>query len=392
MVYPGNIPGESNALMVQIPCIVFFVVTPIFVGIRIWSRIRLRSGISWDDWTILLSFVGRFLPPKLREDLYTRDSRLTQNRQLAFQQFCTMIVAILMMVSCHYGFGKHIKDLSVPNKLMTLKTFYVAQIFYKMTINLTKASILLLFLRIFVQRWFRTTCYTLLSIILAYMVATTCSSIFQCSPIPRAWNRTIDGTCISLTMNWNANAGFSIATDIIILFLPQYPIWKSKLPVSQKRALMGVFALGGFVTVTSVLRATTLNFSTTSPDTTYDIASTLWTMIEMHVAIVCACLPMCKLPLTYVFPKVFSAVSGSSAPSDGRSNPHSDSSRGGAGSGSHSRHEWSGYTSKKEQLSKGGLHLASVSTTTRTGDDTSEEYMLETVARSHGPEDVEKGA
>lgn len=114
-------------------------------------------------------------------------------------------------------------------------------------------------------------------------------------------------------------------------------------------------------------------------------------MIEMHVAIVCACLPMCKLPLTYVFPKVFSAVSGSSAPSDGRSNPHSDSSRGGAGSGSHSRHEWSGYTSKKEQLSKGGLHLASVSTTTRTGDDTSEEYMLETVARSHRPDDVEKG-
>lgn len=114
-----------------------------------------------------------------------------------------------------------------------------------MTINLTKASILLLFLRIFVQRWFRTICYTLLSIILAYMIATTCSSIFQCSPIPRAWNRTIDGTCISLTMNWNANAGFSIATDIIILFLPQYPIWKSKLPVSQKRALMGVFALGG---------------------------------------------------------------------------------------------------------------------------------------------------
>lgn len=64
MVYPGNIPGESNALMVQIPCIVFFVVTPIFVGIRIWSRIRLRSGLSWDDWTILLSFVGRSLPPR----------------------------------------------------------------------------------------------------------------------------------------------------------------------------------------------------------------------------------------------------------------------------------------------------------------------------------------
>lgn len=54
----GNIPGESNALMVQVPAIVFFVLTPVFVGIRFWSRIKMRSGLGWDDWTILFSFVS----------------------------------------------------------------------------------------------------------------------------------------------------------------------------------------------------------------------------------------------------------------------------------------------------------------------------------------------
>ena len=53
----GNAPGESHALQVQIPCIVFFVVTPIFVIIRIWTRIKLKNGLGYDDWTILFSFV-----------------------------------------------------------------------------------------------------------------------------------------------------------------------------------------------------------------------------------------------------------------------------------------------------------------------------------------------
>jgi hypothetical protein len=151
----------------------------------------------------------------------------------------------MMMFSVHHGFGQHVFNLSTDNRLMTLKLFYVAQIFYKLTINLTKASILLLYLRIFVQRWFRICCYVLLSFILAYMVATTASSIFQCTPIRGAWDKSIGPTCINLTTNWYANAGFSIATDILILLLPMQPLWASNLPVNQKRALMLVFALGG---------------------------------------------------------------------------------------------------------------------------------------------------
>ncbi|KAF5012230.1 hypothetical protein FDECE_1689 [Fusarium decemcellulare] len=251
----GNIPGESNAAQVRIPCVVFFVLTPIFLAIRIWSRIATRSDLGWDDWTIIVSF--------------------------------------------------HIGNLEPENKLMALELFYVAQIFYKLTINLTKISILLLYLRIFVQQWFRFCCFTLMAFITCYMIATTASSIWQCSPIRGAWDKSVQPTCINLTRNWYANAGFSIATDVLILMLPMQPIWASKLSMAHKRALMLVFTMGGFVTVTSIMRATTLGFSTTSPDTTYDITSTLWTMIEENVAIICACLPMCRMPLAILFPSLF---------------------------------------------------------------------------------------
>lgn len=76
------------------------------------------------------------------------------------------------------------------------------------------------------------------------MFATTASSVWQCSPIARAWDKSIPGSCINITGNWYANAGFSIATDVIILALPMLPIYQSKLPSGQKLALMVVFALG----------------------------------------------------------------------------------------------------------------------------------------------------
>ncbi|KAI0007119.1 hypothetical protein F4779DRAFT_593425 [Xylariaceae sp. FL0662B] len=264
------------------------------------------------------------------------------------------------MAACTYGFGQHIYNLSRDNRLLTLKLYYVAQAFYKVTLNLTKASILLLYLRIFVQRWFKITCYVMLSIIVSYMLATTASSIWQCTPIPRAWDKSIPGTCISITKNWYANAGFSIATDLIILGLPMQPIYHSKLPSRQKWALMIVFALGLFVTVTSILRMQTLDFSSTSPDTTYDITSSIWTVIEENLATICACLPMCKSPLEWLFPSIFRSGSTGYQHTGGSSRGHWASGRG----------------------DMGKMSARTVSVPARQGsapDGNSEEYMLEGV-------------
>ncbi|UNI21123.1 hypothetical protein JDV02_007140 [Purpureocillium takamizusanense] len=337
----SNIPGASNADLVRIPCIVFFAVTPIFLAIRIWNRLSRRTGLGWDDWTILVSFA------------------------------CTLAVQILMMLACNYGFGKHKYHLTEENLLMALKLFYIAQIFYKLTINLTKASILLLYLRIFVQKWFRISCYSLIGIVVAYMIATTASAIWQCNPISGAWDKSSNPTCISLTKNWYANAGYSIATDVLILLLPMQPLWSSKLPVNQKRALMLVFALGGFVTITSILRATTLNFSTTSPDSTYDITSTLWTMIEENVAIICACLPMCRIILAWVFPKAFANASSAAAGSHGPTYTFGQK-RSGAYSQTSGNREWKPYSGPNEA---NGTSRSVV----QHSDDTSEEFILTTV-------------
>lgn len=179
----------------------------------------------------------------------------------------------------------------------------MSQVTYKASINLTKASILLLYLRLFnIVRWIKWACWGLLACVIIYCISSMISTIFQCSPVSKAFNKTLPGTCIDLAKFWFANAGFSIATDVIILLLPMPLVYKLEVPRAQKVALMAVFAIGIFVVVTSCLRVTTLDIFATSTDNTYDIANVMWTIIEPNVAVICACLPILRPLVVKLFP------------------------------------------------------------------------------------------
>lgn len=75
-------------------------------------------------------------------------------------------------------------------------------------------------------------------------IATTLASVFQCTPIARTWNKSLDGVCLNTTIFWYANAGFSIVGDLILLALPMPILYNLKLPLNQRVALMMVFSLG----------------------------------------------------------------------------------------------------------------------------------------------------
>ena len=179
----------------------------------------------------------------------------------------------------------------------------MAQITYKVSINLVKCCILLLYLRLFrIVRWFRWACWAILAAAIMYCIASVAVTIFQCRPLIRAFDKTVPGSCIDTAKFWYANAGFSIATDVIILLLPMPLVWKLEVPIAQKVALMAVFAIGVFVVITSCLRVTTLDILATTPDQTYDIANVMWTIVEPNVAVVCACLPILRPFIVKIFP------------------------------------------------------------------------------------------
>jgi hypothetical protein len=202
--------------------------------------------------------------------------------------------------------------------------FYLDQIFYKLTINLTKLSILCLYLRIFSQPWFRRTCWSCVIVVSAYALASIVATIFQCTPIPHLWDKATypTATCINVTAFWYANAIYNIITDIVILTSLPGVVWKLKLPFRQKLGLTVVFGLGIFVCATSILRMTTLDQSSKALDPTQGtLLSTMWTTIEASTAIVCACLPMLRTPVQRLVPKLFPSQPASVTGRKGRGAP-----------------------------------------------------------------------
>ncbi|KAL5358394.1 putative plasma membrane protein Pth11-like protein [Aspergillus floccosus] len=269
---------EDTSARLSYPSLIFAIVTPIVVIARLLGRRFLSGRIGADDWTILASCVT------------------------------AKTVCIQMIIVCKWAFGKHEDDVPKDLLIRTLKLYFVAQILYKINMGLTKISILLLYLRLFVQRWVRVTCWTWIGIIVAFTTGTVVSSIAQCSPIQYAFDKTITprGACINLTAFWYANAVFNITSDLVLIALPVPVISNLQLPLKSKIALCGIFAMGIFVCITSVLRITTLNIATSRLDITWNsIGSSMWTVIESNLAILCACLPALQRPLVFLFPRLF---------------------------------------------------------------------------------------
>ncbi|KAF2964837.1 hypothetical protein GQX73_g8757 [Xylaria multiplex] len=275
-----NASADDNSPIIYIPAWIFIFLCPTIVGIRIWSRRRADGRLGADDYTILIS--------------------------LAF----ALATDVLSILACYYGYGKHTVTLTEYQRHEALKLFYLTQITYKTSINLTKLSVLLLYLRIFNGiKWFRRTCLVLLAFVASYCIAVVIATVFQCIPITAAFDKTItDKICINNGHFWFANVAISIATDVIIIVIPMPLVYSLQIPRVQKAALIFVFTLGVFVTITSCLRATTLNLQAKSRDPLYDIASTMWTTIEMSVAIVSACLPQIRPLIVKLFPKIMPTI------------------------------------------------------------------------------------
>lgn len=71
------------------------------------------------------------------------------------------------------------------------------------------------------------------------------------------------------------------------------------------------------VTVTSILRMQELKPGSRAIDQSYGtMSSTLWSVIEPNTGILCACLPLLKVPIMAWFPRLF-APSNNNASSDG---------------------------------------------------------------------------
>ncbi|KAL8942327.1 MAG: hypothetical protein Q9211_001444 [Gyalolechia sp. 1 TL-2023] len=207
----------------------------------------------------------------------------------------------------HHGLGRHIWVAPKDARVVWAQGLFVSELSYELIMCSTKFSLLAFYWRIFKQSKIRIPIYVLVAVVSCWGIAGILVILLQCQPVSEYWNRfavtdSAPHCGVNITQFFYGVAIPNILTDAALLVLPMPFIWKLHLPRAQKLALTSIFILGAFVIGVSITRFTVLlKLNLVSPDITWNyVDNQIWTAVESHVGIICACLPSLR-PLLNVF-------------------------------------------------------------------------------------------
>ncbi|KEQ95627.1 hypothetical protein AUEXF2481DRAFT_88450 [Aureobasidium subglaciale EXF-2481] len=277
----------------NILCLIF---VTMFVGMRIYTRIRLVKCVSWDDYLIILATL-----------VFYADAGLFQ-----------YIVKV--------GLGRHLWDVSAADFSPTfLEVWTFAAMIYSVSMLLIKMSILMLYRRLFPINNFKYLWWVCAFCTVGYGLGALFSSLFACVPVRANWDLNIEPTrCINKKAFYIGNGVMNIFTDLLILCLPIPIVWRLTLELRQKIILSVVFTLGSISCVISLVRLLSIItwIHVGDADITYTLQSIVaWSEIELAACIICANAPCLRPFFTTHLPFLsLSANSASTAPSS--THPH----------------------------------------------------------------------
>jgi large subunit ribosomal protein L36e len=116
-------------------------------------------------------------------------------------------------------------------------------------IFLTKLSILLLYLRLFVpMKTWKSKTYLTIHFVLWFNVlfytANTFGEIFYCTPREKEWNPKLPGHCVDVYVLIIGSAAINAFSDMMMIIIPFIVIWRLHMPTRRKLGLSIVFAFG----------------------------------------------------------------------------------------------------------------------------------------------------
>ena len=121
------------------------------------------------------------------------------------------------------------------------------EIYYKPLVFITKLSILIQYMKIFVPNhkgktywWIHILIWTNLLFYTAVMLV----QIMACLPREKLWNPKVPGRCINIPHLLVTVAAVNIVSDVSILVLPLGKVWQLRISARRKIGVSAVFAAG----------------------------------------------------------------------------------------------------------------------------------------------------
>ncbi|RSL72612.1 hypothetical protein CEP53_001026 [Fusarium sp. AF-6] len=266
---------------------VVLVLSVVFVALRFWAR-HIRAGYGADDWMTVAALVFVF------------------------------ISGAVNYAMIGHGLGKHADVVPTADQVAFFKLLLAFECIYVTAVMLVKLALLQMYLRIFLSRGFRVCAAVIAAVVIGWWISIVAVSIFQCTPIKKAWMPWINGSCINLKASFIGNAIPNIGTDVAILCMPMRQIWKLHANLAQRLSLCVMFLLGSFVLFASIYRFTTI-MQFDPVDTTWTLATACaWCVVEAACGTIAVCLPTLR-PLMVKISAQFGSFTNSKGAHSGRS-------------------------------------------------------------------------
>ena len=117
------------------------------------------------------------------------------------------------------------------------------------------------------------------------------------SPISSYWNLARnDSDCVPEAPALLSQAATTAVCDFIVWVLPLPALYRAKLPLAQRLALITLFSFGLVVVLAACIRTYWIHYvlQETYDVTWYGFQLWMWTAIEVQLGIICGCVPWLK--------------------------------------------------------------------------------------------------
>ncbi|KAK3985048.1 hypothetical protein QBC44DRAFT_335716 [Cladorrhinum sp. PSN332] len=272
------VSAENIVNQLILACAIAPVFSFIFVCARFYTARSVLRSFHRDDWLILPAMV----------------------MSIAF--------SIVIIIMTNHGLGRRLGYLlkhGWRGKKFVLLSGFGGAFTSNVATLFTKSSILVFYLRFSTSRNFTLAVYMILCIVVIANSLGALGTLFLCRPMRRFWNISAGGECLDQNAWYAWLIIVNCVTDGILLILPAWILAPLRVGISQKVFIAAILGTGGFVVGVSILRVAFMQRSMGMDDMTYRFAiNYFWTVVEMNVAIVCACAPCLRPLVGRFFPPV----------------------------------------------------------------------------------------
>ncbi|KAH6867412.1 hypothetical protein B0T10DRAFT_46041 [Thelonectria olida] len=257
-----NTSGDPPTTGPQITslAVVFTAVALITVCLRVYVRGFMLKAFGVDDWIIIATWIAS----------------------------CGF--AIVTVIQTKWGLGlKSLDDMPLENYYNFMLLQFIGAPFYISSILGFKLSLLISYLRFMAAGlWYKITIGVSVACTL-FHVSFLIAQINLCTPVRKQWDASVTGgSCLDGVPMYTTMASLTIVFDVIVMVLPFPTLIKLQMAKRKKLVLLGLFAMGTFISVIQIVRIQTIKSLSNLLDSSLLI---MWSMVENNLGIIVASVP-----------------------------------------------------------------------------------------------------